>query len=82
MTVDQAMLADGSIICVTRTIPKLTADAFLGFVNNLPRYLSSHPVKKRQTSDERQADLNPRDNQVLQNWHQLDEITSFNHLSN
>ena len=33
VTVYQAMLADGSIICVTRTIPKLTADAFLRFVN-------------------------------------------------
>ena len=55
---------------------------FPSFFNNLPRYLSSQPVKKRQISDERQADLHLRDHQVSQNWHQLAEITSFNHLSN
>ena len=44
--------------------------------------MSSQPAKKRKTSDERQAELDLRDHQVLQNWHQLDEITSFNDLSN
>ena len=82
VTVDQATRADGSILCVPRTVPKLTDDAVPTIFNNFPKYLSSQPAKKRKTPDVRQAELYLRDHQVLQNWHQLDEITSFNDLSN
>ena len=53
VTIDQATHADGSILCVSRTVPKLTDDAVLTILNNLPKYLSSQPAKmrKRQTKD-------------------------------
>ena len=63
-------------------MPKLTDDSVSTIFNNLPKYLSSQSAKKSKTPDERQAELYLRDHQVLQGWHQLDEITSFNDLSN
>ena len=82
VTVVQATHADGSILCVPRTMPKLTDDAIPTIFNNLPTYLSSQPAKRRKTPDERQAEKDHHDHQVLQNWHQLDAITSFIDLSN
>ena len=82
VTVDLVTRADGSTFCLPRTIPKLTDDVVPSIFNSVPKHLSSHPAKKTKTPDERRSELDLRDHQVLQNWYQLDEITSFNDLSN
>ena len=56
------------------------------FFNNLPKYLPSQPAKKRKIPDQRQAELDLRDHQVLYNWHEnlmklLLLMTFFNKIS-
>ena len=58
---DQATRADGSILCIPRTISKLTDDAVPTIFNILPKYLLSQPAKKRKTSDDRRAELDFHD---------------------
>jgi len=77
---DRVQRADGSVLCVPRTNPKLSVDAYPSVFHNLPMYLSSEPPKKRKTPDERRSELELRDEQAYQDWNTNDEIRTFDCL--
>ena len=78
--VDNVTRADGSVLSMPRTIPKLTTDAYPSIFPNTPTYLSSEPAKKRKTPEERSSALTSRDEEIFSSWIQEDQISSFTDL--
>ena len=71
---DSATRADGTVICVPRSNPKLTEDAYPSIFPNVPSYLSEIPPVKRKNPDTRRAEMSARDDQVLLDWMCDDKI--------
>jgi len=80
ITEDCVKRPDGSLLCVKRTNPKLSEDAYPSLFPILPSYLSSEPPKKRRTPDDRHAELDLKDQQAFMDWEQNDTIDSFDTL--
>ena len=75
--VDTAKRADGSILSVPRTHPKLTDDAYPSIFPNTPSYLTSQPPAKRKKPDVRRAEQADRDEACFEEWMAKDVICSY-----
>src|SRR6218665_1925937 len=78
--IDTATRPDGSVLSVPRKIPKLAKDTYPSIFHNCPSYLSSEPPTKRRKPEDRQAEMQTRDNQALQQFLTLDKVASFQEL--
>ena len=78
--IDTATRSDGSVLSVPRKHPKLAKDAYPSIFHNCPSYLSSEPPVKRKKPEDRHFEMQTRDDHALQQWLNLDKITSFQDL--
>ena len=70
--------SDGKKYSEQRKFPKLTADAYPSIFPNLPSYLSESLPSPRKTPDQRRAEIDERDNSILDEYLSCDCIASRN----
>lgn len=73
---------DGTVFTVPRTSPILSDDAIPTVFENTPSYCSVQLPAKRKHPDDRRAEIDCRDNVVLQQWMDSDRIKDYTDLCN
>ena len=76
----RALRADGTEICVKRKTLTLTKDAYPSIFYNQPSYMTSEPAPKRRNPDERRAQIDLCNENLLACFKDRDVINNFNDI--